>query len=304
MSRLSKREKSEATPKVEPRNTRRPRGERSEAPVAIDKKPRTQVKAPSAWAHGARGVLGFLLVLAIGGTVVWGARRYVRTSPRFAIRDIKVVGAKRRTPDSFASEAGIDKGLNIFALDLEQARSRLLQDPWVTEASMTRQLPNSVVVHLVEREAAGLVVTNDGTPKTLSSATYLVTSDAAIIKPLEVGDPTDLPIITGVVVQQLLDDREGTTRAIRRALDLATDYEHSAIAQRAKLEEVHLETSGELTIIVGQRGVAIHLGNPPYRRKFEEMSRVWSELDRRGAKPDAIMLDNEARPERVVVRMR
>ena len=28
------------------------------------------------------------------------------------------------------------------------------------------------------------------------------------------------------------------------------------------------------------------------------------ELDRRGAKPDEIMLDNEARPDRVVVRMR
>ncbi len=32
--------------------------------------------------------------------------------------------------------------------------------------------------------------------------------------------------------------------------------------------------------------------------------RVVAELDRRGAKADAIMLDNDARPERVVVRMR
>ena len=31
---------------------------------------------------------------------------------------------------------------------------------------------------------------------------------------------------------------------------------------------------------------------------------IVAELDRRGAKPDSIMLDNEARPDRVVVRMR
>jgi hypothetical protein len=33
-------------------------------------------------------------------------------------------------------------------------------------------------------------------------------------------------------------------------------------------------------------------------------NRVVAELDRRGAKPDSIMLDNEARPDRVVVRTR
>ena len=46
------------------------------------------------------------------------------------------------------------------------------------------------------------------------------------------------------------------------------------------------------------------MGGPPYRRKLEQAVRVVAELDRRGAKPDSIMLDNEARPDRVVVRMR
>jgi cell division protein FtsQ len=46
------------------------------------------------------------------------------------------------------------------------------------------------------------------------------------------------------------------------------------------------------------------LGAPPFRRKLDQASRVVAELDRRGAKADAIMLDNDSRPERVVVRMR
>ena len=46
------------------------------------------------------------------------------------------------------------------------------------------------------------------------------------------------------------------------------------------------------------------LGGPPFRRKLEQAARVVAELDRRGAKAETIMLDNDARPERVVVRMR
>ena len=59
-----------------------------------------------------------------------------------------------------------------------------------------------------------------------------------------------------------------------------------------------------MTLVIGKSAVALHMGAPPYRRKLEQALRVVAELDRRGAKPDSIMLDNEARPDRVVVRMR
>jgi cell division protein FtsQ len=156
----------------------------------------------------------------------------------------------------------------------------------------------------VEREAAGIVATNDGTPRAAGGETYLVTREGTVIKRLETGDPTDLPIVTGVVLQQLVDDREGATRTIRRALDLAGDYDHSPLAHRSSLEEVHVEPNGEMTLVIGKNAVMVHMGGPPYRRKLDQAVRVVAELDRRGAKPDSIMLDNEARPDRVVVRMR
>jgi cell division protein FtsQ len=148
------------------------------------------------------------------------------------------------------------------------------------------------------------VATNDGTPKAAGGETYLVTREGALIKRLEAGDPTDLPVVTGVILQQLVDDRDGAARTVRRALDLAADYEHSPLATRSPLEEVHVEVNGEMTLVVGKHAVMLHMGAPPYRRKLEQAVRVVAELDRRGAKPDSIMLDNEARPDRVVVRMR
>ena len=276
----------------------------SVAPVALEPK---LVPAPSGESRAmrvARGVLGFALVIGIGGTVAWGARRYVKTSERFAVSEIITTGAKRRSPDELAAIAGIAKGQNVFTTDLDRARARLVADPWVSEATLARQLPGTIFLRVVEREAGGIVATNDGTAKAAGGETYLVTREGAIIKRLETGDPTDFTIVTGVVLQQLVDDREGATRTVRRALDLGADYERSPLAQRSPLEEVHVETNGEMTLVIGKSAISLHMGAPPYRRKLEQAVRVVAELDRRGAKADAIMLDNEARPDRVVVRMR
>ena len=138
----------------------------------------------------------------------------------------------------------------------------------------------------------------------MAEGTYLVTRDGALIKRVDAGDPLDFHVVTGVPLAMIVDDREGATRQIRAALDLAYDYDRSPLAQRSPVEEVHVETNGEMTLIVGKTGVTLRMGEAPYRRKLEQAVRIMGELDRRGAKADTVMLDDEARPERVVVRMK
>lgn len=248
-----------------------------------------------------RAIVGVLLVVAIGSGVAYGARRYVRTSPRFAVNHIVTTGGKRRGPEEIASIAGISKGQNVFSVDLDRARARLTNDPWIESAEVTRQLPSEITIHVSEREAAGIVSLSSvaGT-----EGTYLVTREGLIIKRVEPADPIDFHIVTGVPLKMLVDDRDGATRVIRQALDLANDYERSPLAQRSPIQEVHVEVNGDLTLIVGKQGTVLRMGAAPYRKKLEQAVRVMGELDRRGAKPEVIMLDDEARTDRVVVRMR
>jgi cell division protein FtsQ len=279
------RRKSSAPPSVPP----------VEAPSKSSSKPKPPSTEPR-FVRIVRTLAGLALIIGIASAVVWGARRYVKTSPRFAVNEIMTIGGKRRSPDELAAAAGIAKGQNVFSIDLDRARARLLQDPWIAEAHVARQLPGTVYLRVTEREAAGILAMAEGT--------YLVTREGAIIKRAEPGDPVDVPVVTGLKLQELVDDRDGAMQKIRRALDLAADYEHSPLAHRAPAQEVHIEATGDLTLVVGKTTVLLKLGGPPYRRKIEQAVRVIAELDRRGAKPDTIMLDDEARPERVVVRMR
>ena len=243
----------------------------------------------------ARTACGVILVAAISGSVAWGARRYVKSSPRFGVSEIVVTGGRFRSTDQIADLAQLKKGDNVFALDLDEAKRKLLEDPWIYEAQLARRLPGTIYVHVTEREAAALV--------SLGGEVYLVARDGEIFKRLEPGDPVDLPIITGLSQEAVAEDREGVKATLRRALDLSGDYERGSLAHKALLEEIHVAADGTITLIVGKSGLFLALGAPPYRRKLEQASRVVSELDRRKEKPDAILLDNEARPERVVVRM-
>ncbi len=243
----------------------------------------------------ARALLGGALIVTLSGGVAWAVRRHIVRSARFAVTDLVVTGGRQRAVEALLEEAGLSRGVNVFTVDLDRARARLLADPWISEATLARRLPGTIVVQVTEREVGALVVLRQ---------MYLASRDGVIFKRFDLGDPIDLPVVTGLDPDGVTDDREGAQATIRRALDVASDYERTALGQRAPLEEVHVTTEGGFTLVVGKEALSLALGGPPFRRKLEEAGRVIAELDRRGAKAEAVMMDDEARPERVVVRSR
>ncbi|APR75018.1 Cell division protein FtsQ [Minicystis rosea] len=239
---------------------------------------------------------GAAIVLAASIGVAYGARRYITSSPRFAVRTVLVDGVHRRTATQVANGGGVAVGKNIFALDLKQAGALITQDPWIEKATVVRKLPSTISITVVEREAAALV--------SIGSELYLATRDGDLFKKIGQEDPSDLPIITGIPTTQVTSDRPGVVIAVRRALDVADEADRTGISKRYPLQELHLEKDGSLVVTIGREAIALSLGRPPYRDKMEEASRILNELARRKANASVIFLDNDAHPERVVVRMR
>jgi cell division protein FtsQ len=250
----------------------------------------------SRFSRGLQLVAGAVVVIAASIGVAWGARRYVTTSPRFAVRTVLVEGERRRSATAVADAAGVAVGKNIFALDLNRAGQLLTQDPWIERATVTRKLPSTVSISVVEREAYAAAV--------ISGELYLATRDGDLFKKLGEEDPSDLPVVTGITAEQVARDRAGVVLAVKRVLDVVEDFERTGIAKRYPVEELHLEKDGVLTVTIGKEAIALHLGMPPYRDKIEQASRVLNEVARRKASAQVIFLDNDAHPERVVVRMR
>lgn len=254
------------------------------------------------WAHHAakvlgvaRAVLGVALALGIAGGLAWSARSYARQSPRFAVARIDIVGAERLSADRIGSIAELKKGMNIFDVRAEDAKRRLLADPWVLSADVVRKLPDSVTITLTERKAAALIAVGD---------TMLATRDGEVFKRLEEGDPTDLPVVTCLDEAMVSADPEGTKHTIADALDLLAEYDATRLSGRYPAEELCARPDGTFALVIGKEGLSLRLGPAPYRRKLAQAERVLYELERRRTKADVVLLDNEARPDRVVVRVR
>lgn len=263
----------------------------------------TTVRPPPAARAAARKLpkalsllVGVVIVLAASIGVAWGARRYIMTSPRFSIRTVLVDGNHRMAAEDIAGAGGVTVGRNIFELDLANAGTGITNQPWIEKAVVTRSLPGTVKITVVEREAWAITA--------IGGDLYLVTRDGDPFKRVEGSDPIDLPVVTGITPEKVASDRPGVVAALRRALDVVDDMERAGISKRYPIQEVHLERDGTLVLTIGKDAIALYLGQTRFREKIEQAERVLTELSRRKANPSVIFLDNEAHPERVVVRMR
>lgn len=270
---------------------------RSVPPPPAGPKPPGKIKKAlkSAWT-GTRILVAILLVVAASVGAAWGARTYVTKSPRFSIRTITVEGASKLTPESIAKAGGVAVGQNVFSVDLEQAKKAIEKEPYVAEATVTRKLPNTISIQVVERQPAILVALED--------KLFLATQDGHVFKELGPEDAYDLPLVTGIKPELAVNDRDGLAILVRRALDVVDEVQKTSIAKRYPVQEVHLEVDGTCELVVGREGISIHLGAPPFKGKLEQADRVLAEIQKRKSNASVIFLDNEANPDRVVVRMR
>lgn len=243
----------------------------------------------------AEWTFGALLASGLTALLGFGIHHYALHSPRFALTEAEVTGILRLSREEVLSLAGASPGVNLFRLDLEGAEARVLSNPWVAEVKLERLLPSRLKIQVHERLAQALLVVGD--------KSFLVSSEGEAIKPLEAGDPSDFPRITGISQEALAKGGTGAA-SLEEAVALLSTYEKTSEGVRYPAEEVHFSHEGELILSVGTQGMALHLGRPPFRQKLLRASRVLEKVSAGGAVPSVVFLDNEAHPERVVVRLK
>ena len=123
----------------------------------------------------------------------------------------------------------------MFSRSISTSRTnRMLEDPYVKSVTLARRLPDTILVDIDERVPAAIVALAG------SDSTLLVTRDGEAFKRVEVGDPPDLPVITGLRSELAETDREafarcGETRARRRRRLPAVDARREDAAARSPL---------------------------------------------------------------------
>jgi cell division protein FtsQ len=269
-----------------------------------------ELPSPSTW---VLRIVGLLAIVLAGLGVAHFVKRHLTTAPAFAIDAIELKGLARIQRDELLQAAGLSPGQNIFAQSPEQLQAKLVAHPWVIAAQVERELPSKLSIRVRERDPVALMVVEACAPQAKSddepgceeaSSLYLISEDATMFKRLGGADPVDLPVITGLTRPRMASDPELAQRVLQTSIALMRAYRDGGMWQQFPLGEIHLEANDGFAFYVGEDLTYVRLGAAPFDAKLKRMKKVFERLSAENARAEYVYLDNEARPDRVAVKLR
>ena len=158
----------------------------------------------------------FIVFLAVLCFVATG----ILLSPIFKIKQVDVYGNFVLTTAEIKEAAQIEAGMNIFSFGSYSALRRVVALPYAHTVSIERQLPDRIIIRVIERQAVANVATGEGIPTYL-----LIDGEGMVLKTGQAAVP-HLPKVTGLgfsgfsVGQFLVLDNEGAARIFEDILYL------------------------------------------------------------------------------------
>jgi cell division protein FtsQ len=191
------------------------------------------------------------IVVVAGAACLYGVTRvtaFALSADALTISRITVDGTHRMAPGEVLALLDDLRGTNMMTVDLESWRQKLLDAPWVEDATVRRAFPGTVAVRISEREPLGIA--------RIRNVLYLIDERGAIID--EFGPKYadfDLPIIDGL-------DGSGGSADERAALAgrVLADFQGRPSMARA-VSQVDVSSVRDAVVILKDDDVLIHTGD-------------------------------------------
>jgi cell division protein FtsQ len=235
-------------------------------------------------------VLLFAVIVLYGG---YRAFSLILNTAALAVRKVAVNGTVRLSAGEVQQLADGLYGSNIITADLLKYRQRILDSPWVAEASLRRVLPSTIEITVVERRPFGI--------SRLGNELFLIDREGTVID--EYGphySSFDLPIIDGLVRAP----RNGKPAIDPARAQLAARVVDSVAANpqlATRLSQIDVSDSHNAMVLLDDDAAWLYLGEERFRERLQSYLEVASALRERVSEIDYVDLRFE---ERVYVKQR
>ncbi len=237
---------------------------------------------------------GYLLVLAAVNLACFAVYNAICSWDLFAAESVEVTGNRRLSDAVVRSRAGVEVGDNVLAVNLQRVRRRLLAHPWVEEASVYREIPRRVRIHVREREC--LAVIDLG-------RRFLIDPHGVPFSEAPEAAADDVPLIVGLDYTDLGLGSGPASAAFRSTLEVLEVVASGETALRMPhLSQVRVDRDSGLTLDLkpGSDRMpfgSVFLGYGSYREKLDQLARLPERLRRIGRAPACrwVSLENQNR---------
>lgn len=227
-------------------------------------------------------VFGLLVLAATSFMFIFGYD-YLTQCEYFEARQIRISGTDRLNSGEILSRASLSPGINILSLNLFVVRKRLLADPWIAEAEVSRELPDSIQIRIKERRP--LAILDLGRK-------FLLDEKGEIFKELKEEPLTALPLVSGLEFTDLhLAGKDGSPvfDAVLEVLHLSRRPD-SALPIEA-IRRIDVDRQLGLTIHAFSRRKVIKIGFSDYQVKYDRLRSVMRFVNRDGRLADFSTID-------------
>lgn len=180
-------------------------------------------------------IFRLFLVFVLGCEVLYVGFRvfqFASSSPLFFLNRIEITGTQKTDPVEIRKTI-LTAHHNALLADLTQIKLELENQPWIKSAVIWRELPNTIRIHITEREPVALVLS--------MGKLYMVDGDGKVIDIYDESPAhANMPVLTGI--NDPANDHEvkgGLAYVQALSLDPAV---------LGNVSEIHLMTENETTV--------------------------------------------------------
>lgn len=245
------------------------------------------VRMRSRSAGTARMRVATAAIGAVGGTALclllgwqalqWGLHRFVYANDAYTIRRIELRHEGRLRPEALLRWAGVDRGQNLLALDLDRVRRDLEMNPWIARAEVESRRPDTLRLSVYEREPVAQVVIwrlnraeGHAWPETnLVDASGFVMPPlrSEWLRPATSADFGHLTRLAGLETVEIMPGQRLERRQVQAGLSLIRSYEDSSMYSLVDLYELNVGASDVLEGVVRQ-GTRVTFGTWDFDRQM------------------------------------
>ncbi|MCH7819420.1 MAG: FtsQ-type POTRA domain-containing protein [Candidatus Marinimicrobia bacterium] len=187
---------------------------------------------------------------------------YAEAFKVFSLESVKIRGNETVSADDIFILTGFSFGDEMLSADLQTAAARLESNPFIRKAVISRELPNTFSIVVIERKPFAFIALDE---------LYCTDLNGHLLPPRS-HKSFDLPIITGMEDLNLpAYGGKINNPLFQKALNVAKILSEGSIPLYNSISEIHLTPDGEVNLIGARKGTRIYLGKSGFENKLDRI---------------------------------
>lgn len=184
-----------------------------------------------------------LLVGMFVGLKYTGSLFFSRNS-KFELKNINITSDGRLLSEQLREYAGLQAGTNLFCVDFNQLRAKFESVPLIESVAISRQLPDTLTINVIERVAMAQIRWNTrGLP-------FLLDRYGVVLPMTRSGQ--SLPLIEGLKMESLRPGMRIDNPGTRQCLDLLTAVDQLGLGSQVSFVRFDIRYPDFITSVVNR----------------------------------------------------